>query len=79
MPTSHDGHSYVHQLLSRYCHKTASWKQVQYVLEDISVSEEGEIIELPRGSELGLEELGNTGVGSEEKEKTLQAKYGETV
>ena len=50
----------------------------QYVLEDISVSEEGEIIELQ--SEVPTWALKNckSAVGSEEK-KTFPAKYGETV
>ena len=51
----------------------------QYVLEDISVSEEGEIIELPREDLSWALKNCNTEVGSEEKEKTSQAKYGETV
>ena len=42
----------------------------QYVLEDMSVSEEGEIIELPREDPSWALKNCNTGVGSEEKEKT---------
>ena len=54
-------------------------KHRQYALEDISISEEGEIIELPREDLSWALKNCNTEVGSEEKEKTSQAKYGETV